>query len=319
MKSVNSFVGIDVSKKQLDVVVRPTGEVWSVANDEPGVAALVSKLVEVAPVLVVLEATGGLQMPAVTALALRGVPVAVVNPRQVRDFAKALGRLAKTDTIDAEVLARFGEAVRPEPRPLPDEQAVQLEALLTRRRQLVEMVTAETNRLGACRIAKVRRGIEQHVAWLRKQIVDVDDELDGAIRGSAIWREKDDLLRSVPGVGPVVSRTLLAELPELGRLNRKQIAALVGVAPMNRDSGTKRGHRHIWGGRAAVRGVLYMAALVAVRHNPRFKAFYQGLLRRGKLKKVALVACMRKLLTTLNAMVRAGAHWSAETALVISS
>jgi transposase len=316
---MDSFVGIDVSKKQLDVVVRPTGEVWSAANDEPGIAELVSRLVEVSPVLVVLEATGGLQIPAVTALALRGIPIAVVNPRQVRDFAKALGRLAKTDTIDAEVLARFAEAVRPEPRPLPDEQAVQLEGLLTRRRQLVEMVTAETNRLGACRIARVRRGIEQHVAWLRKQIVDVDDELDGSIRASAVWREKDDLLRSVPGVGPVVSRTLLAELPELGRLNRKQIAALVGVAPMNRDSGTKRGHRHIWGGRAAVRGVLYMAALVAVRHNPRFKAFYQGLLRRGKLKKVALVACMRKLLTTLNAMVRAGTRWSTEAALVISA
>ena len=316
-ESVDSFVGIDVSKQRLDVLVRPTGEVWNATNDEPGIAELVTKLIEVAPVLVVLEATGGLQVPAVTALALRGIPVAVVNPRQVRDFAKALGRLAKTDAIDAEVLARFGEAVRPEPRPIPDEQAVQLEALLTRRRQLVEMVTAETNRLRACRIAKVRRGIEQHVAWLRKQIDDVDDELDGAIRGSAVWREKDDLLRSVPGVGPVVSRTLLAELPELGRLNRKQIAALVGVAPMNRDSGTRRGHRHIWGGRAAVRGVLYMAALVAVRHNPRFKAFYQGLLRRGKLKKVALVACMRKLLTTLNAMVRAGTPWSTEAAPVI--
>jgi transposase len=318
-ESVDSFVGIDVSKQRLDVLVRPAGEVWSATNDEAGIAGLVTKLIEVAPVLVVLEATGGLQVPAVTALALRGIPVAVVNPRQVRDFAKALGRLAKTDAIDAEVLARFGEAVRPEPRPIPDEQAVQLEALLTRRRQLVEMVTAETNRLSACRIAKVRRGIEQHVAWLRKQINDVDDELDGAIRGSAVWREKDDLLRSVPGVGPVVSRTLLAELPELGRLNRKQIAALVGVAPMNRDSGTRRGQRHIWGGRAAVRGVLYMAALVAARHNPRFKAFYQGLLQRGKLKKVALVACMRKILTTLNAMVRAGTRWSTEAALEISA
>jgi transposase len=317
--SVDAFVGIDVSKKQLDVLVRPTGELWSVTNDEPGIQDLVAKLAERRPTLVVLEATGGLQVAAVTALALRGVPVAVVNPRQVRDFAKALGRLAKTDAIDAEVLARFAEAVRPEPRPIPTEQAVQLEGLLTRRRQLVEMVTAETNRHSACRVARVRRGIEEHIAWLRKQVTDVDDELDGAIRGSAVWREKDDLLQSVPGVGPVVSRTLLVELPELGQLNRKKIAALVGVAPMNRDSGTRRGHRHIWGGRAAVRGVLYMAALVATRHNPLFKAFYQGLLRRGKLKKVALVACMRKLLTTLNAMARAGTRWSIAATTTVST
>jgi transposase len=316
---MDTFVGIDVSKRQLDGLVRPTGEVLAFANDEAGIQALVAKLVEVSPALVVLEATGGLQVPAVTAMALRGVPVAVVNPRQVRDFAKALGRLAKTDAIDAEVLARFAEAVRPEPRPIADDQAVQLEALIARRRQLVEMVTAETNRLSTCRNPKVQRGIEQHIAWLRKQIADVDDELDGAIRGSAVWREKDDLLRSAPGVGPVVSRTLLAELPELGQLNRKKIAALVGVAPMNRDSGSKRGYRSIWGGRAVVRSVLYMAALVATRHNPHFKAFYQGLLRRGKLKKVALVACMRKLLTTLNAMVRSGKHWSIDTAAAVST
>jgi transposase len=238
---MDTFVGIDVSKKQLDGLVRPTGEVLAFANDEAGVQALVEKLVALSPSLVVLEATGGLQVPAVTAMALRGIPVAVVNPRQVRDFAKALGRLAKTDAIDAEVLARFADAVRPEPRPLADEQAVQLEALLTRRRQLVEMVTAETNRLSACRNPKVQRGIERHIEWLRKRIHDVDNELDGAVRGSAVWREKDNLLRSVPGVGPVVSRTLLAELPELGKLNRKQIAALVGVAPLNRDSGTQAG------------------------------------------------------------------------------
>jgi transposase len=282
-----------------------------VTNDETGIAELVAKVTEISPTLVVLEATGGLQVPAVTALALGGVPVAVVNPRQVRDFAKALGRLAKTDALDADVLARFAEAVRPQARPIPDEQALHLAALLTRRRQLVEMTTSELNRMAATRVAKVRRGIEQHIEWLRKRIGDVDGELDAAIRETPVWRDKDDLLRSVPGIGPVVSRTLLVELPELGRLNRKQIAALVGVAPMNRDSGTMRGQRRIWGGRATVRAALYMAALVAVRHNPRFKAFYQGLLQRGKLKKVALVACMRKMLTTVNAMARTRTPWLA--------
>jgi transposase len=256
----------------------------------------------------VLEATGGFEHAVVAALAAAGLPVVVANPRQVRDFARATGQLAKTDAIDAQVLALFAERVRPEPRRLPDEAAQALDALLTRRRQLLDMLVAEKNRLGFARPV-VRRGITQHIRWLERRLGDVDHELGQMIEHSPVWRATDDLLRSVPGVGPVLSRTLLGELPELGQLNRKQIAALVGVAPLARDSGTLRGKRVVWGGRAPIRTVLYMSTLAAARCNPVIRAFYLHLRAAGKPAKVALTACMRKLLVILNAMVRANTHW----------
>lgn len=260
-----------------------------------------------------LEATGGFEHVIVAAVASAGLPVVVANPRQVRDFGRAIGQLAKTDRIDAALLALFAERVRPEPRPLPDAAAQALEAVLTRRRQLLEMLTAERNRLGFARAPQIRRGIQQHIRWLERQLVDVDRDLAHAIQASPVWRATEDLLRSVPGIGPIVSRTLIGELPELGRLSRKQIAALVGVAPLARDSGTLRGKRLIWGGRAAVRAVLYMGALVATRHNPVIRAFYQKLRTAGKPAKVALTACMRKLLVILNAMVRTETPWITST------
>jgi len=301
---MDCFVGIDVAKATLDLALEPGGEVWSVTNDGAGVQELVSRLVPLAPTLIVLEATGGFEAAAVAAIASAGLPVVVANPRQVRDFAKACGRLAKTDAIDARILARFAERVRPAPRPLPTEAAQLLDALLTRRRQLVEMLTAETNRLGLAR-GPVRRDIR----WLERRLGDVDGELAAAIQASPVWRAKDDLLQSVPGVGRVLSLTLLAELPELGRLSRREIAALVGVAPLNRDSGQRRGKRLVWGGRAPVRAVLYMGALAATRANPVIRGFYERLRTSGKPFKVALTACMRKLLTILNAMVRHDTRW----------
>jgi transposase len=303
------YVGIDVSKEYLDVAMRPSGEKLRVAQDEAGVADLVARLVAAKPELIVLEATGALHADVVAALALAKLPVAVVNPRQVREFAKASGRLAKTDALDAAVLAHFGEAMRPEPRPLPDEQTAELDAMVTRRRQLVEMIAAESNRLQACRSKTVRPGIKANIDWLKRQLRDADRGLDDAVRRSPLWREKEQLLRSVPGVGRVVATTLLAELPELGRLDRKQIAALVGVAPLNYDSGQRCGVRRVWGGRASVRSALYMAALVATRRNPVIAAFYARLLRAGKAKKLALVACMRKLLTILNSMLHHSTSW----------
>jgi len=308
MSPADVYVGIDVAKDWLDVAQRPGGEAWRVSSDETGVVALVERLKGVRPTLVVLEATGGLQIPAVAALAAAGLRTAVVNPRQVRQFAGATGRLAKTDAIDAQVLAQFGEAVRPEVRPLPDAATQELSALVARRRQLIEMLTAEKNRL---RLAtkKVRPNIEAHIRWLEGQLLDLDDGLGEVIRSSPVWRERDNLLRSVPGVGPVLSSVLLADLPELGRLNRKEIAALAGVAPLNRDSGQFRGRRTVWGGRSQVRAALYMAALVAARFNPVIRAFYQRLQAAGKPKKVALTACMRKLLTMLNAMARDQTSW----------
>lgn len=306
-------VGIDVAKATLDVAVRPSGERWTCANDQAALPALVARLRALAPALVVLEATGGFELAAVAALAAAGLPVVVANPRQVRDFVRATGQLAKTDAIDAQVLALFAERVRPAPRPLPDEAAQALDAVLTRRRQLLEMLVAEKNRLGFAR-APVRKGIQQHIRWLEHQLGDVDAELSRLIEQSPVWRAKDNLLQSVPGIGPVVSRTLLGELPELGRLSRKEIAALVGVAPLARDSGTLRGKRLIWGGRAPVRATLYMGALVATRWNPVIRAFYQRLRAAGKPAKVALVACMRKLLTILNAMVRSNTTWNAQIA-----
>lgn len=307
------FVGIDVAKATLDVVVRPNGECWQLPNDDRASKTLVARLAALAPTLVVLEATGGFERAVVAALAGAGLPVVVANPRQVRDFARATGQLAKTDAIDAAVLALFAERVRPTPRPLPAAAAQALDALLTRRRQLLEMLVAEKNRLGLAP-GPVRRGITQHIRWLERQLADVDGALGRLIEQSPVWRAKDDLLQSVPGVGPVLSRTLLGELPELGQLNRKQIAALVGVAPLACDSGTLRGRRIVWGGRAPIRTVLYMSALVAARHNPVLRGFYRRRRAAGKPAKVALTACMRKLLTILNAMMRTNTHWHASPA-----
>ena len=303
------FVGVDVSKAYLDVFLRPSAERLRLANDETGVAELAARLRAVEPALVVLEATGGLQAALVGALVVARIPVAVVNPRQVRDFARSTGQLAKTDALDAAVLARFAEAVRPEPRPIADEATQHLDALLTRRRQLVEMTVAENNRRAASRDAVVRADIKTHVNWLKHRLAEVNKDLDSAIRSSPVWREKDDLLKTVPGVGRVVAATLLAELPELGKLNRKQIAALVGVAPLNRDSGAFVGRRVIWGGRAQVRSVLYMAVLNCIRHRIGVAPFYQRLVAAGKAKKLAIVAAMRKLLVTLNAIARDKSHW----------
>lgn len=302
------FVGIDVATAQLDIAVRPTGERWTVAHDARGVAELVDRLAGLEPTLIVLEATGGYELPVLTALAARGLPVVAVNPRQVRDFGKALGRLAKTDRIDAEVLALFAERVQPAVRPLPDEAMQLLQAWRARRRQLVEMSTAEENRRQHAPPA-VRRQIEKHLCWLQGQLAELERQLAERVRQSPVWRESESLLRSTPGVGPVLATTLLADVPELGTLNRRQVAALVGVAPLNRDSGTYRGRRAIWGGRAQVRSTLYMAALVATRCNGVIRAFYHRLLAAGKPKKVALTACMRKLLTILNAMMKHRTAW----------
>ncbi len=303
------FVGIDVSKQQLDIAVRPSGETWTVAHDEAGLSALVARLCEFAPTLIVLEATGSLEVALAGALAAATLPVAVVNPRQVRDFARSTGTLAKTDRLDAQILAQFAAAVRPQPRPLPAAQAQELTALLQRRRQLVEMLTAEKNRLPLA-ARRIRPQLQAHIEWLHKQVAQFDDDLRQLIRSSPLWREKEDLLRSAPGVGPVLATTLVAALPELGTLSRHQIAALVGVAPLNRDSGTLRGRRTIWGGRAQVRTVLYMSTLVAVRHNPVVPAFYQRLRAAGKAPKLALTACMRKLLTILNARLKHHTRWA---------
>src|ERR1700730_3695880 len=316
MNEVKRFVGIDVAKAQLEVFMRPGGETFSVANDEVGIGELRRQL-EPAD-FVILEATGGLEMPVASALATAGLAVAIVNPRQVRDFARATGRWAKTDRLDAEVLARFGEAVRPEARPLANEQAQALQALVTRRRQLVEMLTAEKNR--RARAPKIsHRSIDEHIRWLEKRLAGFDDELAEMSRDTPLWRERDELLRSVPGVGKVLSSTLLAHLPELGALNRKQIAALAGLAPFNRDSGTLRGSRCIWGGRAQVRRVLYMATVAGVRSNPVIKNFYTQLRARGKYPKSALTACMRKLLVILNAMLHNKTHWQTPAPTFLTS
>ncbi|HEX5500574.1 MAG TPA: IS110 family transposase [Thermomicrobiales bacterium] len=302
------FVGIDVSRDWLDVAIRPSGDGWRVANDATGIAALVADVAALSPTLVVLEATGGLETTAAAALLAAVVPVAVVNPRQAREFAKATGQLAKSDALDAAMLAHFAEAIRPPQRPLPDADQQRLAALLARRRQVVEMLVAERQRLARAQPA-VRARVTAHVAWLEEELAGLDAELDAAIQASPAWRARAALLRSVPGVGPVLSRTLLADLPELGQLDRRRIAALVGVAPLARESGTWRGRRGIWGGRAEVRRVLYMATVVAVRRNPAIRAFHDRLRSAGKAPKVALVACMHKLLLILDAIVRTGEPW----------
>jgi len=308
MTATPVFVGIDISKAHVEVAVRPAGSPFTVPYDDAGMALVVERLSALAPVGIIMEATGGLEVVLAGALATAGLPVVVVNPRQVRDFARATGRLAKTDALDAQILAQFAEAVRPACRPLPDASTQQLAALITRRRQLVEMLTAEKNRRGRAPRG-LRSQIQTHIDWLAQHVTQLDQDLTTAVQASPIWREHEELLRSVPGIGPVVTRTLLAELPELGTLTRQQIAALVGVAPRNRDSGTFRGKRTIWGGRATVRAVLYMGALVAARHNAVLKAFYQRLRGAGKAPKVALTACMRKLLTILNAMLKHRTPW----------
>ena len=302
------FVGIDVSKMQLDVAVGEDGAFWSVTNDSEGIQELVERLKAVSPNLVVVESTGGLETPVVAEMAAAGLSVAIVNPGRVREFAKSVGLLAKTDKLDARLLTRFAAAVKPPASRLPSEEEQYLTGLVRRRRQLLEMRTAEKNRLNTTRIA-LRERIDNHIAWLNKEVEALEDEIDDFIRQSPLWAKKEAILKSTPGVGPVTSCTLLSELPELGQLDRKKIAALVGVAPMNKDSGPRRGKRCIRGGRVSVRSVLYMAALTATRFNPTIRAFYLRLLENGKEKKVALIACMRKLLVILNAMIRDLEPW----------
>lgn len=308
-----SYAGIDVSKDRLDIAVTPVGEPWWAANTPEGISQVIDAMKEASPNLIVLEATGGLELPVVAALAEVGLPVVVINPRQARDFARSTGRLAKTDRIDAGMLALFAERVRPQPRPLKDEETQLLSSLLARRRQIVDMITAEKNRLGVA-VGPIRKGIRHHITWLEARLREIDHDLENSVRNSPVWREKDDLLRSVPGVGTVLSLTILSGVPELGTLSNRQMAALVGVAPLNRDSGRHRGGRSVWGGRAHVRAVLYMATVSASRCNPVVKAFYQRLIAAGKKPKVALTACMHKLLTILNAMMRSGTHWQAPSA-----
>jgi transposase len=307
------FVGIDVSKAHLDVALRP-GATFRLANDPDGHAALVERLRPLAPALIVLEATGGLELPALAALAAAGLPAAAVNPRQARDFAKATGQLAKTDRLDAATLAHFAEAVRPTPRPLPAADQRALDALVGRRRQLVGMRVMEGNRRSACADPVVRAAIDRHLAWLDRELADTDGDLGAAIQASPVWRAQDELLQSIPGFGPQVSRTLLAALPELGTLSAPRLTALVGLAPYADDSGGRRGSRHIRGGRADVRRVLYLAALSAVRFNAPLKAFGGRLADKGKKAKVVLVAVARKLLVIANAMLRSGQPWQAELA-----
>lgn len=303
-------VGIDVSKDEVAVAVHPTGTHWTSATTAAALEQLVKRLAGEAPTLVVLEASGGYEMPVVAACTVAGLPVAVVNPRQVRAFAHAVGRTAKTDAIDADVLALFGARVQPVARPVPDAATQALAALVARRRQLLEMLGAERQRLGQAVSKPIQRDLRQHIRWLERRVGDVDGDITAAIEASPAWCVRENLLRSVPGIGPVVARTLLANLPELGQLGRRQIAALAGVAPFNRDSGQWRGRRMIWGGRASVRAMLYMAALVATRRNALLRTFYQRLRASGKQPKVALVAVMRKLLTIVNAMVRDAKPWT---------
>jgi transposase len=303
------YVGIDVAKDRLDVHIRPLGDIFTVTRDSEGLAALVERLRAAAPSLIVLEATGGFEVTVAAALAAAQLPLAVVNPRQIRDFARATGKLAKTDTLDAAAIAHFAEAVKPTPRPIPDAQAQALGELVGRRRQIVQLMTAERNRKRQLISARLIKGVDRLLAVLQKELSDIEEELSDSVRGTPAWRENEDLITTVPGVGDVTARHLIADLPELGTLDRKRIASLVGVAPLNRDSGTFRGKRTTWGGRAAVRATLYMAALVASQHNPVIRAFYKRLRQAGKPAKVALTACMRKLLTILNAMLRDRRPW----------
>jgi transposase len=303
------FVGIDISKRQLDVHVLPSGDSFSVARDPAGLEQLVTALRPLAPRLIVMEATGGLEVVVCAGLAAAALPVVAINPRQIHGFAVALGRRAKTDRLDAAIIAAFAERVRPDIRPLPDATTQALGELVTRRRQIVGMITAESNRLQQAVDARLRKRLKAHLAWLQRDLTDIESDLDQAIRSSPLWREQAELLTSVPGVGPATARCLIAELPELGQLDRRRIAALVGVAPINRDSGARSGLRQIGGGRARLRAALYMATLVGVRHNRTLAAFHARLIAAGKRPKVALVACMHKLLLILNAIIRTNQPW----------
>lgn len=302
------FVGIDVSKERLDIGVGADGEFWQAANDEVGIRETLRRLSAWEPALVVVESTGGLELPLVSELCAGRIPVALVNPGRVREFAKALGLLAKTDKLDAHLLARFGEAAKLSPTLLPDEAVQKLSALMGRRRQLLEMLVAEKNHLLSTRLS-LRPGVQAHIAWLQQEIDQLTEQIQKDLQDTPGFRDKDRILRSAKGVGPITSSILLSDLPELGQLDRKKIAALVGVAPFNDDSGRRRGTRRIKGGRTSVRQALYMATIVAARFNPVIRTFYQHLLASGKRKKVALVACMHKLLTILNAMIRDMTPW----------
>lgn len=303
------FVGIDVSKAQLDMAAWGEDDISQYGNDEQGIPKMVKQLEAMTPKLIIVEATGGLEMTLVAALYLAQLPIVVVNPTRVRDFARAIGQLAKTDKLDAQMLARFAQTVQPQVRPLRSEQQAHMAALVTRRRQVIDMMTAEKNRRNTTH-RLIAQELEDHIAWLQQQRTSLEEELGHLVQADPIWQKKEALIQSVPGVGQITSFTLLGELPELGTINRQKIAALVGVAPFNRDSGPRRGKRRIFGGRAGVRSALYMAALACTRFNPVIRAFYERLLERGKTKKVALAACMRKLLVILNAMIRDEQPWN---------
>ena len=309
-QKLQSFIGIDVSKQQLEVAAHEREYQFRCANKASSFGELRAELIALRPALIVLEATGGLEMPVAHSLQAAGLPVVVVNPRQVRDFAKALGHLAKTDRLDALVLAHFAAAVQPAVRPVKALQETDLDALMGRRSQLSDMLTQEKNRRGSAATKATRDDIEEHIEWLEERIKELDEKLKDQLECSAVWKQKDEILQSVKGIGFVTSLSLLADCPELGQLNRHQIAKLVGVAPLNRDSGQQRGTRHIWGGRAQVRSKLYMATLAAIRSNPVIKSFYQRLIAHNKPKKIAIVACMRKLLTIINVMVRDNKPWN---------
>ena len=309
MNTKEHFIGIDISKDYLDIADSATQEIWRTSNDETGIVDLTKHLSTLAPTLIVLEATGGLEIPLASALAANRLPVTVVNPRQVRDFAKATGQLAKTDILDAKVLARFAVAVRPQIRPIKDQETRELAALVTRRRQLVDILAIEKTRLK--QVSKpIRQNVQAHITWLQDQIREMDQDLSKALKTSSVWREKDQIIQSIPGAGPILSINLLANVPELGVLNQRQIAALIGLAPLNRDSGRFRGRRCIWGGRANMRAVLYMNAVTAIKHNSVIRAFYTRLIEKGKPFKVAITACMRKLLTIINSMIKTKTLWN---------
>ena len=308
-KKCKTHIGIDVSKKLLEVAVHESDYQFRCANKSSAFPELIAELIALRPALIVLEATGGLEIPVTAALHAAGLPVVVVNPRQVRDFAKATGQLAKTDRLDARVLAHFAAAIKPPLRPIKSKEGLELDALVGRRTQLIEMLTAEKNRLGSAATDTVREEIKKHIDWLEERIAELDEQLQAQLKSSPLWQAKDVILQSTPGIGPVVSFSMIADLPELGTLNRQQISKLVGVAPLNNDSGQQRGTRHIFGGRARVRSMLYMAAFTGIRHNPVIKEFYERLTAKGKLFKVVMTACMRKLLSIINVMVRDNTPW----------
>jgi transposase len=311
---MEKFVGIDISKDSLDVCIDPGAEALHVAYDHKGIEAICQRLKTESPTLIVVEATGGLEMRLASELAARGLSIAVINPRQARDFAKATGQLAKTDRVDAAILAAFAKAIRPQVRALKDAETRALDDLVSRRRQLIAMRVQETLRLGTAASKPMQKSLNAHIAWLDKQITEIDTDLTQRLHDSDVWRTKDDLLRGIPGVGVVTSQTMIAKCPELGTLNRREIAALIGVAPLANDSGKHRGKRFVWGGRADVRAVLYMAAISAIRFNTKIKAFAERLKLTGKPAKVVIVACMRKLLTIMNAMLKNNACWEQKIA-----